>query len=120
MTDLVHNFGGDLSLSATGDLAVVAGSDAGQQRVLRRLLTNLGGYIWHLDYGAGLGNFVGQAAPAARISAVARRQMRLERGIARRPLPVTTVSSRTDGTTVLTIRYVDATTNANVTLSTPV
>ena len=71
MSDLNHFYGGDLSLSATGDILKVDGSTQGQQRVLRRLLTNpalmdssgkvtvVGDYIWHPTYGAGLPRMVG-------------------------------------------------------------
>ena len=46
MPDLAHQFGADLVAGATGDLAVVDGPALGRQRVLRRLLTNPGDYIW--------------------------------------------------------------------------
>ena len=48
MADISHTFGADLSLSATGDLLCVTGDTLTQQRVLRRLLTNAGDYIWQL------------------------------------------------------------------------
>ncbi len=54
MYDLSHQWGDDLTVGPTGDMALVTGSVFGQQRVLRRLMTNPGDYIWQLDYGAGL------------------------------------------------------------------
>ena len=40
MNDLYQYFGDDIAASATGDLQPVAGIERGQQRILRRLLTN--------------------------------------------------------------------------------
>ena len=54
MPDINHLWGNDLAFSATGDLATADVPTLTQQRVLRRLLTNPGDYIWELDYGAGL------------------------------------------------------------------
>ena len=107
MTDLAHTMGGDLSLSATGDLAFVDGAHLTLQRVERRLLTNPGGYIWHITYGAGLARFVGEPAPAQRIAAITRRQMRLERGVGPSPVPVVDVTANDIGTVSLTVRYAD-------------
>lgn len=58
--DADHNWGGDLSLSATGDIQLSSGSDLSNQRILRRLFTPPGSYIWHPQYGAGIQQFVGQ------------------------------------------------------------
>lgn len=120
MADLAHNFGGDLQLSPTGNLALASGTAVGQQRVLRRLLTNPGAYIWNLTYGAGLGAFVGQPNPATRMRALARSQMRRESAVARSPAPTADVIATPDGTITLTLTYADAVTGANVTLSAPV
>jgi hypothetical protein len=57
--DADHNFGEDLSLSATGDLQLSSGSTMSNQRILRRLFTNPGEYIWHTEYGGGINQFVG-------------------------------------------------------------
>ncbi|MEE3500197.1 hypothetical protein [Acidiphilium acidophilum] len=54
MADAGLVFGGDLAIDAGGDLALAAGSALTEQRVLRRLLTNPGDYIWQLSFGAGL------------------------------------------------------------------
>ena len=42
MFDLFHEWGSDLAIGSTGDIALVADSDATQQRVYRRLLTIVG------------------------------------------------------------------------------
>jgi hypothetical protein len=108
VADLSHSFGSDLSISAMGDLAASSGTVLGQQRVLRRLLTNPGGYIWHNPYGAGLPRFVGQPAGAQRIGAVARTQMFQERAVARTPPPAIAVDVEPTGVVTLTISYFDA------------
>ena len=111
MADVWHVMGDDLALSASGDLLAADGSTMTQQRVLRRLLTNKGGYIWHLGYGAGLAAFVGLPAPAAAIEAVTRRQMALEKGVGPIPAPSATVTADDTGLVALTVSYADAATN---------
>lgn len=120
MPELSHVFGSDLTLDPTGDLALVDGSQEGQQRVLRRLMTNAGAYLWNLDYGAGLARFLGMPTAAAQIAAVSRRQMFLEPAVARQPAPVITVQASVGGTVVETIKYVDAVTATPIVLSVPV
>lgn len=107
MADLSHLMSGDLLLSGSGDLLCASGADATQQRVLRRLLTNQGGAIFHLAYGAGLPSMVGQPANAARIGAVIRHQMQLERGVGASPAPTASVTAQNDGTVTATVRYAD-------------
>lgn len=110
MADISHLMGGDLALSATGDLLAVSGAEATKQRVLRRLLTNPEALIFHLSYGAGLARFVGQPAPATRIMAVIRRQMALERGVGETPAPTVDVTADRGGTVLANVTYADAAT----------
>ena len=91
MYDIFHEWGGDLVVGAGGDLAVSTGSDTVSQRVYRRLLTNLGDYIWNLDYGGGLSQFVGQPANGAEIKAVVRTQLALENAVPATPAPQVSV-----------------------------
>ncbi len=121
MPDLSHQWGGDLSLSPTGDLALATGAELTRQRVLKRLLTNQGDYIWQLPYGAGLPGFVGQPADPAGIAALIRSQIFKEPGVARSPEPgidITPIlgSGPTAGLAVQ-IRYADAVTGTTQTLS---
>jgi hypothetical protein len=120
MADLELQFSGDLSLAPTGDLAVVDGSALTEQRILRRLLTNAGDYIWQLTYGAGLGQFVGHPGAAAAIAGVARQQMLLEAAVAGTPAPSIAATVASDGTVTLTVRYADAATGETNLLSFPV
>ena len=46
MADMNHWMGGDLGVSPVGDVAAVSGTDRGRQRVLRRLSTNPGAYVF--------------------------------------------------------------------------
>ena len=108
--DIGHQWGADFDVSANGDLAVVAGPPAVTQRVLRRLLTNPGDYIWNIYYGAGLPKFVGGTDSHDKIAAIARSQMLLETAVENVPPPEIIISGpeRTvTGTLELTIRYGD-------------
>lgn len=120
MAGISHQVGSDLSLGPTGDLAAADGLDLGKQRVLRRLLTNPGDYIWNLDYGAGLPALVGQPANAPAITGRIRGQMLLEAAVAHVPLPSVTVSAGTDGTVFAAVRYADAATGATQVLTAPI
>ena len=83
MPDLSHTFGGDVQVSANGDLLTASSLNLSQQRILRRLMTNPGDYIWQPSYGAGLAQFVGSPASAAQIRAVVRSQIFKEAAVAR-------------------------------------
>jgi len=98
----------DLATGNTGDLALASGTALGQQRVLRRLLTNPGDYVWHPDYGAGLARFIGSPADVAAIRAVVRSQIFMEPAVARLPEPVIDVQSTGNGSVYVQVRYVDA------------
>jgi hypothetical protein len=117
MPDLYQTWGNDLVVDASGDLLTTDGTTLGQQRVLRRLLTNMGDYIWQLGYGAGLGGFVGNPVNTQRIAAVARQQMYREAVVARNPAPVISVTATSTGYVTLNIQYVDAPTNQPVVLT---
>jgi phage baseplate assembly protein W len=111
MADVFHQWGSDLTISATGDISAVSGPLLGQQRVLRRLLTNPGDYIWQLDYGAGLARFIGQPVNPLQIQAIIRSQIFKEAAVARQPEPVIDVQvapGGATGTVYVYVRYVDA------------
>ncbi len=117
MADIFHSLGADLALSATGDLAIATGATLGQQRVLKRLLTNPGDYIWDPSYGAGLARFVGRPAEAAGIGAIIRSQIFKEQAVAATPEPVIDVSFDQAGTVYVHLRYADASTGQTQLLS---
>ena len=110
MPDLEMTWSGDLSLSPTGDLATVSDPLLGTERVIRRLMTNPGDYIWNPNYGAGLGQYVGRPIDVAAIEALVRMQMRLETAVAMTPEPVITVSADVAGRLFLQVRYADSAT----------
>lgn len=119
INDLFHYWGGDLSVSITGDLQAVAGTIRGQQRVLRRLLTNPGDYIFHPKYGGGLPQYVGLPLNIPKITAVIRTQLTLEAVVSRSPLPQISVSQSASDYTAFTvsINYVDAVTAKPIVLA---
>ena len=53
--------------SASGDLLT---TDDPTNRILRRLLTNPGDYLWHPDYGAGLPSRIGTVVNEAELTAL--------------------------------------------------
>ena len=111
MSDVHLVWGEDCSSSETGDLRVVGRPELGTERVLRRLLTNPGAYVWHPEYGAGLARFVGRPVDAVGMQALIRAQMRLEAAVAREPEPVIDVRAEVTGTLSVQIRYADADTS---------
>ena len=109
--DISYQWGADLATGPTGDLALATNAQRGQQRVLRRLLTSPGDYLWQPDYGAGLARFIGQPGNAAQIRAAIRGQIFKEDAVARTPEPVIEVSfspAGDAGAVYVQLRYVDA------------
>lgn len=99
MADIDHQWGSDLSFGSTGDIAAVTGSALGQQRVLRRLLTNPLDYIWQITYGAGLPGFIGQPTNTLQIRATIRSQIFKEQAVAQNPEPTISVTVNPGGAT---------------------
>jgi phage baseplate assembly protein W len=119
MYDIFHQWGADLAVGNGGDLALAGGSDLVSQRVCRRLLTNPGDYIWNLDYGGGLAQFIGTPVDAAEIEAVIAAQLLLETSVPANPAPqvTTTVADAANGYVVANITYADPTSLEPVTLN---
>ncbi len=111
MTDATHRWGGDLEVGPTGDIRVGGVDEVTTQRILRRLLTGPGQYIWQLSFGAGLGGLVGRPADRRRIQAIVAMQLLLESSVSREPAPsinVRPASSGSPGTMIVEIRYRNA------------
>ena len=92
MADLNSPWGQDLQISASGDLATVDGDQRAQQRIIRRLFTNLGAYIWHTDYGASIPARIGSNLDVALFQAVVYSQIMLEDSIQQSPPPTVKVT----------------------------
>lgn len=116
MKDLNQYVGDDLSLSPTGSLSPVEGIERGKQRVLRRLITNPGDYLFNPEYGAGLGRYVGALMNIPEIISLIRGQILLEACVAKKPAPVISVSNSSE-TLSVTIGYTDDALGEPVTLS---
>jgi hypothetical protein len=119
MSDIYLEWATDLSAGSGGDLALVAGSAETNQRVVRRLLTNPGDYIWNLGYGAGLGAFIGSATNLQDIAAVIRNQISLEPTVPSTPAPNVAVQilDAVGGYTVAQITYSDPSSDSSVRLN---
>ena len=110
MADLDLEWNGDFFLTPAGDVSLVDGDDQVRQRIERRLFTSVRGYLWHLEYGAGLPQKVGQNWSPWQISAIVRGQMQLEQSVAQSPPPVVTVwtDPTIQGGMIIKIEYTDA------------
>lgn len=87
LEDVAHLWGQDIRLSPTGDLGRVNRHPKSQERVIRRLMTNPGEYVFHPNYGGGLPQMVGQNIDLSKIRARIEGQMMLETSVVRDPPP---------------------------------
>jgi hypothetical protein len=120
LSDIDHYWGSDISSTPAGDLAVVQTTKRGVQRVLRRLMTNPGEYIFHPTYGAGLPRKIGKLVNIPEITALIRSQMLLESVVARSPAPIVNVSiipNSLGGGIAVAATYTDAYTGQTVPLN---
>jgi hypothetical protein len=85
---LVCEWAGDLSVGPTGDISVAPIETEVQQRIIRRLLTNSGDYIWHTNYGAGLGSYVGEPYSPTFIEGTILSQLQYEVLVTSDPSPI--------------------------------
>lgn len=119
MADAYLDWNGDFVVSASGGLLLADGIDLSNQRIIRRLCTAVQGYVWHLDYGAGLLQRIGRPARVTSIAAIVRAQIALEASVAATPPPVIGVEEDSEnlGAFIITITYTEAATGEPVTLS---
>jgi hypothetical protein len=116
MPDIAHLWGQDLSVSAAGDILIVDGDSLTTQRILRRLMTAEGGYIWNLTYGGGVPGRIGETLNIDLINSVIRSQIALEATVARTPAPTIRVTEILNGVSVYILFY-SAATGQQATLS---
>lgn len=119
MADIAHVIGCDLMTNSTGDLTLVEASLGTQQRLLRRLITNRGDYIWQLPYGGGLAAMVGTTISAQQAAALIRKQIGLEAAVAPLPEPKVIIQSDQSTNVFATVSYQDAQTGTLQTLTVP-
>jgi hypothetical protein len=111
MNDISLEWNGDISFGPTGDVATSTGQQMVSQRICRRLLTNTGDYLWQLDYGASLGQFVGTPVDTHNIEAVIRSQIQLESALPKNMTTDVSVSMASNGSGIVsaTVLYSDQT-----------
>jgi len=118
MPDVDHWWGNPLSLTASGDLAIVDGTTLGEQRIVRRLMTaadrrdsegvpQQGEYNAHPSYGGSLPQRIGDNIDEPLLASVVRGQIVKEPVVARLPPPVIELTSGLD-TVAISIAYQDA------------
>jgi phage baseplate assembly protein W len=117
LSDLDHWYGGDVGATTTGDFSGATGDTRSQQRIVRRLCTNPGDYIFHTEYGGGLPALIGSNASDSQIKAVVKSQLKLEPSVQQSPEPIVTLSRINGGIVTITIQYTDAQTRNAVLLS---
>jgi phage baseplate assembly protein W len=108
MSDALLPWASDLAAGASGDIALTSGSSLTQQRVLRRLLTNRGCYVWQPGYGASLGQYLGTPSNEREIAGSVKSQMLHEVAISTQPEPTIMAQAFASGTLFVEIQYVDA------------
>lgn len=117
--DVSLDWGNDLVLSSTGDLQTVSGAARSEQRVLRRLLTVPGNYIWHPEYGAGVPALIGQALSLDlfdQIKALIKANIFLEESVAQTPPPDIFLQTIQSGL-FCQINYIDNPTKESIVLT---
>ena len=119
MPDAYLDWEGDFVVSASGGLLLAEGVDFANQRILRRLLTAIKGYVWHPEYGIGLPQKIGRFANVYTLYALVRSQIALESSVAKSPAPTIGVAedSANPGLFVISIKYTYAATGEPVTLT---
>lgn len=120
MADLYLDFGTDLNFAPNGDVQLATGSTLTNQRLARRFFTNpqsldasgnaiaKADYIFHPDYGAGLGRYVeslGNSTTQRQIELLMAGQARVEAAVAPLPLPTASSSLKPSGELDVFLRY---------------
>jgi len=117
--DVFLEWNGDFIVSASGGLLLADGITLSNQRIIRRLSTAVQGYVWHLDYGAGLLQKIGKPGVPTTVSSIVRAQIALEATVSPTPPPVITVTevANQPGVFIILIQYTFAATGEPVSLS---
>lgn len=116
MADLSLNWKGDFDVSPTGDILLADGDQLAQQRIQRRLFTQVKGYIYHLPYGAGMPQKIGGTMRLTQIRALVVSQVGQETSVSQSPPPSVTVvyDKNNTGLYIVTISYTSVVTGKTV------
>lgn len=119
MADLDLDWGSDLTFTAGGDLMLADNDDLTRQRIQRRLFTAVRGYLFHLEYGAGLPQKIGHVGTSTAIESLIRANISIESSVASFPIPriVVTQDTSNPGLFIILIVYFDETLGEQITLS---
>lgn len=135
MTDIWHFWGQDLTVSPSGDLALVqslnpnipatlAGNDEGTQRIYRRLMTGdalgtsqSGEDIFNPAYGGGIPQKIGSIMDPVNWKAEIVSQMFNESAVAKTPRPQVTFAGQLPASAFVTIKYQNAQTGQPIALT---
>ena len=93
MNAIMLTWGGDLATSSTGDIYSAPVLSELQNRLIRRLLTSPGDYIWSKDYGAGLGGLVGKPSASNTVKHLILSQLQSEPLVATNPSPLVSLNA---------------------------
>lgn len=121
MSEIYHRFGQALQLDANGGLLMVAGTEQGREKIVRRLLTNTGDLLGNINYGAGVNQYIGSTIDPLQIQASIKSQMKAETIVQQSPAPrVGLTEDLATGLVMATITYVDNTTLEQSTARIPI
>lgn len=107
--DTYHYYGSDWQLSSNNDLLKTYHPEEGSQRLIRRILTVPGQYVWHPDYGVGAGQYIGNGLSDRdlnRLKALIIAQIYQESFVGRTP-PAEINLTRQDRGLLCVIKYYD-------------
>lgn len=114
MPDIGHYWGSDLQVSASGGLRLSDNLELANQRIIRRLMTAPGAYIWHPGYGAGVPQQIGTVVNEALIRSIITSQIYQEEVVAKSPAPKITIVPFFDGVNVRIVYTMSNTGTQNV------
>lgn len=116
MPDVAQLWGNDLQLTPSGDVFMCDGDELTKERIIRRLMTLGGSYLWHQTYGAGVPQRIGDVLNTDLIKGVVTAQVRKEGTVAATPAPQITVIPILNGVSVW-IKYWSSITGQQVALT---
>lgn len=93
-------FGSDINLNQNSKIDLVSGDLETMQRIYRRLLTPVNNYLWDLEYGAGIPQYIGEnLTPSLEklIKGRIRTNMYLESTVSHTPEPSITLTEINNG-----------------------